>query len=355
MPDITRVQAIDGADLLEEIQAVFKKYCVLPNEAAYTAVTLWTAYTHCISAFDYAPRLVLRSSVKRSGKTRVLEVIHGLAHRPIRTSSVSVAYLFRVIGKEDPPTMLIDEADAIFGTRIKADQNEDLRGLLNAGFQRGSTVGRVNGRQHEPKEYETFAPVALAGIGRLPDTIEDRAVVIQMRRRKPSEMVSTFRIKRDGPILAELCSRLELWAGEVREVLQDAEPELPVDDRAADTWEPLVALADAAGGPWGRDARAAAVQFTDEAVADDGQSLPLMLLSDTRQVFTDLNIQFIGTMDLIGILSGSDDSVWSDLTAAGLGRKLRSFGVSTSHSADKKSRGYWRNDFKDAFDRYLPA
>lgn len=354
VPDLLTTATIDGAALLNNVRKAIRTYCVLPDENAYTAVTLWVAYTHCASAFDYAPRLVIRSSLKRSGKTRLLEVIDGLTVRTVRTSSASVAYLFRIIGEGEPPIILIDEADALFGTRVKADQNEDLRSLLNAGFQRGSTIGRVGGKGHDPKTFQTFAPAALAGIGRLPDTIEDRAVVIQMRRRKPSESVSPFRLKRDGPGLADLCARLSQWSEELLEQLEGAEPELPVDDRAADTWEPLVAVADAASRDWGLRARAAAIQFAQAAEADEGQSRELMLLTGIREVFRQLGEPFVGTNDLLQYLALEDESPWADLTAAALGRRLRGFGVLASHSSDRRVRGYRKRDFEDTFDRYLP-
>lgn len=279
--------------------------------------------------------------------------MEGLTSRSLRTSSASVAYLFRIIGQGEPPTILIDEADAIFGTRVKADQNEDLRSLINTGYQRGSIVGRVSSRGLNPESFQTFAPVALAGIGRMPDTIEDRAVVIRMRRRKSTESVSPFRLKRDGPRLADLCARLDQWSAEVVPQLQDAEPELPVEDRAADTWEPLVAVADAASREWGQRARAAAIRFDDDATTDEGQSRELMLLSAIKSLFSELDEPFIATGDLLGFLALMDESPWTDLTAAALGRRMGTFAISAGHSADRKVRGYRRRDFTDAFERYL--
>jgi hypothetical protein len=128
---------------------------------------------------------------------------------------------------------------------------------------------------------------ALAGIGDLPDTIEDRAVIVTMRRRAPGEQVSSFRRRRDLPALVTLRDRLHCWLRDHLPELETAEPAMPVEDRAADTWEPLVAVADLAGGGWPTLAREACRTMTAEASADDDGSLGERLLADLREVFAD--------------------------------------------------------------------
>jgi hypothetical protein len=110
---------------------------------------------------------------------------------PLITVNTSPAVVFRAIG-DDPPTLLVDEADTIFGSIKAAEKNEELRGLLNAGHQRNRPALRISGPEHKPQAFPTFAMAALAGIGDLPDTIMDRAVVIRMQRRKSGERVEQF-------------------------------------------------------------------------------------------------------------------------------------------------------------------
>src|SRR6185437_8335397 len=162
------------------------------------------------------------------------------------------AAVYRSIS-EDPPTMLVDEADTIFGP--KADGNEDLRGLLNAGHQRNRPAKRYDAGTNRVESIPTFAMAALAGIGAMPDTIEDRAVVIRMRRRAPNESVAPYRHRRDRPALTSAADRLARWLGKHLADLERATPAMPLEDRAADTWEPLIAVADLAGGPWPELAR----------------------------------------------------------------------------------------------------
>lgn len=199
-----------GADVLDAVREVLTRFVVLPSSAATDAVTLWIAATHAVDHIEHATRLVIKSPEKRCGKTRLLDVLEGTVRAPIATVSASVAALFRLIG-EQQRTILLDEADTVFGTKKVAEQNEDLRGLLNAGFARGRTAIRCVGPNQVPTEFQTYAMAALAGIGDMPDTIEDRAVIVTMRRRAPGESVQPFRERRDRPTLDAVRERLHQW------------------------------------------------------------------------------------------------------------------------------------------------
>lgn len=349
------VSNIDGAALLDEVRAAIRRYCILPGEHELVGVTLWCALSHLLAEFDYAPRLVIRSAEKRSGKSRLLEVIDGLVYSPLRAVNTSVSYVFRSLGTEPPPTLLFDEADTIFGSKVVSDRNEELRGLLNAGFQRGLSFGRVQGQDHSTQEFATFAMAALAGIGRMPETIEDRAVVVVMKRRRAEERVQPYRLRRDGPLLHGLRDRLAQWADTVRERAGETYPELPVDDRAADVWEPLVSVADLAGGAWPQLARDAALALVDFASEDDTARSPgLQLLADIRTVF---DTEFMKSDELCRRLRELTESPWEqlELNPSKLGGRLREYSITTRHSADKSERGYYLRDFTDAFARYLPS
>ena len=160
-------------------------------------------------AWNCAPRLDVTSPVKRCGKSRLLDIIEATCHDPLMTVNISPAALVRSIG-DDPPTLLLDEADTVFGPKA-ADNHEDLRGILNAGHSRNRPYIRWDMPARQPEHCPTFAMAALAGIGALPDTITDRAVVVKMRRRAPGEVVDRYRDRRDGAPLKELGERLGAW------------------------------------------------------------------------------------------------------------------------------------------------
>ncbi|WP_225732297.1 MULTISPECIES: DUF3631 domain-containing protein [unclassified Nocardia] len=357
--DVSPVE-LSGAAVLDEVLAALRTFCVFPTVHAEVGVVLWVATTHLTAAFEYAPRLVLRSAEKRSGKSRALEVIDALVYKPLRAVNATVPFIFRSLTADPPPTLLFDECDTIFGSKKVAEQNEDLRGLLNAGFQRGLTFGRVVGPNHKPQEFNTFAMAALAGIGRMPDTIEDRAVVIEMKRRKSTEKVSPYRTRRDRPPLDQLRETLAAWADSVREELDGYEPDdLGVEDRAADVWEPLISVADMAGGTWPKLARSAAVAMVAAAeAADESTSTNLRLLADIREIFTTSGEVFLKSAVLCAKLCALDESPWQafDFNPSKLGHRLREYGIKTDfRDSYKTERGYRLDTFVDAFERYLPA
>jgi hypothetical protein len=346
----------DLAAILDDLHHTLTRYVAFPDDHAARAVALWIAATHALPAFEFAPRLVITSPQKRCGKTRLLDVIEYTAHNPIATVDATVPAVFRSLDRDHPPTLIIDEADAVFGSKKAAEQNEDLRKLLNAGHQRGRKALRCVGPLQIPTEFPTFAMAVLAGIGAMPDTITDRAVNVSMRRRAADERVSQFRSRRDGPALHVIGDLLAEWFTEAELAkLADAVPQIPAEDRAADTWEPLISIADRAGGRWPELARAACRAMVTRAVdADESANLGTLLLSDIRQVFTEHCASFLPSQQLVNALRAIDESPWGDfdLTRSKLAYRLRDFGIKTRHNGTASARGYRLEDFADAFQRY---
>ncbi|MGH8921538.1 MAG: DUF3631 domain-containing protein [Actinomycetes bacterium] len=347
----------DGAAVLDAVRAALTRYVVLPTPQAADAVTLWIAATHAQPAWAHAPRLVIRGPEKRCGKSRLLDVVEALCRDPFITVNSSSAAVYRSIS-DDPPTMLVDEADTIFGP--KADGNEDLRGLLNAGHQRNRPAKRYDAATNRVESIPTFAMAALAGIGAMPDTIEDRAVVIRMRRRAPHETVAPYRHRRDRPPLRHLAGQLTTWLRADLPALERAEPDMPVEDRAADTWEPLITVADHAGAHWPGRSRAAVLVLTAET-SDHGEvSTRIRLLTDCRTAFGDHDA--IPTTVLLERLKSDPEAPWIDygptgVTAMKLGVLLRGYSIRSTtirfpHLGQAK--GYHRADFTDAWTRYCP-
>jgi hypothetical protein len=348
-----------GAELLDRVRDALARYVILPSEYAAVGVVLWIAATHAVPAWAHAPRLVIRAPEKRCGKSRLLDLVEALCHRPLMTVNASPSAVYRSIGQspDDPPTLLLDEADAIFGP--KAAENEDLRGLLNAGHQRGRPALRYDAATHRVEKIDTFAMAALAGIGAMPDTIEDRAVVVRMRRRAPGETVAPYRARRDGPALAELRGELNSWVRTNLDILTNAAPELPIEDRAADTWEPLIAIADLTEGPWPYAARKAAVALTTDRETGEEASLHTRLLIDCRTAFQDAEV--LATETLLDRLKADPEAPWATLkpnglTAMRMGKLLREFDIRSCNIrfADRQAKGYHRADFLDAWTRYCP-
>ncbi|MFY9836972.1 MAG: hypothetical protein WAK55_10950, partial [Xanthobacteraceae bacterium] len=146
-----------------------------------------------MNKWESTPRIAFLSPEPASGKSRALEITELLVPNPVAAINVSPAYMFRKIGDEEGVTLLYDEIDTVFGPRAR--ENEELRGLLNAGHRRGAVAGRcvVHGKTIETEEIPAYAAVAMAGLGWLPDTIMSRSVVVRMRRRHDGEQVEPYR------------------------------------------------------------------------------------------------------------------------------------------------------------------
>ncbi|MFJ9519531.1 DUF3631 domain-containing protein [Kitasatospora sp. NPDC101801] len=361
MPD---TEATEGADLLAQLRAQIAKFVILPSEQALDAATLWVAATHLQGSWQHAPRLAVVGPAKRCGKSRLLDVLTETVHQPVLTVNSSPAAVFRSIS-EEPPTLLVDEADTIFGSPKMAEKNEEMRGLLNAGHQRDRYVLRVVGNDHTPRKFPTFAMAAIAGIGDLPDTIMDRSIVIRMRRRAEGESVAPYRTVRDRPALHAIRDKIACWTAPLADQALHLEPSMPVEDRAADTWEPLVITADLAGGPWPRLARQACKRMVDaEVQAEDDNPGGARILADIRRIFHAAGEpDSIATDQLLFTLNGDPEAPWAEagrggLTPRGLGAMLREFGISSGNVRmpdGTQRKGYTRHKFLDAWRRYCPA
>jgi hypothetical protein len=347
--------------LLDETEAFVARYVILPGDAERTAVALWIVHTHGIDGAHATPYLLILSPEKRSGKTRVQEVLELLVARPWRVIGASEAALFRKLAQR--PTLLLDEIDAIFGSH--PERTEPLRAVLNAGNRPGSTVPRCVGEKSEVKDFEVFSAKALAGIDsghRIPDTIRDRAIPIAMRRKTSSEQVARFRHRNANAEAAPLRDRLATWGEGATNPLLGAEPDSPpeLDDRAAEAWEPLFAIADAAGDRWPQRAREAALVLSTGGDPDE-QSLGVLVLTAARTALRDRDR--ITSAGLVEFINSDEESPFGGfrdgrgLDTRGLAKLLRPYGIRprTIRVGDNPNhRGYLREQFVDAWERWIP-
>jgi hypothetical protein len=356
------VPAADGAALLDSVYAFLGRFVAYPAEDAHIAHVLWIAHAHLMASWESTPRIAFLSPEPASGKTRALEATELLVPLPVEAINVTPAYLFRKVGDEaGAPTILFDEVDTIFGPRAKND-NEEIRGLLNAGHRRGAVAGRcvVKGKIIETEEIPAYCAVALAGLGDLPDTLLSRAVIVRMRRRAPSEQIEPYRRRVHAPAGHNLRDRLAAWAGAVVEAATLALPDMPagVEDRNADMWEPLLAVADLAGGGWPERARVSCVSHVSDSMRGT-PSLGIRLLSDLRTIFGEQ--EALSTNHILEALHQIEDAPWADLkgkplSSRGLSYMLKKYGVVRKQVrvVDWNGKGYAREDLHDAWQRYVP-
>jgi hypothetical protein len=367
---------VPAHDLLAAVEMILRRYVIFSSPAQRAAIVLWIAHAHTLEAFEVTPYLHIKSPEKECGKTRVLEVLGGLVPRPWQVVGPSEAVLFRKI-ERDMPTLLLDEVDNVFtGPKSKTPEAGGLRQVLNAGYRRGAVVPRCGGKNHDKLvDFSVFCAKVLAGIGdSLPDTVASRCVPILLQRRKASESVAKFKLRSYAPESTRLRDALAAWAERSVDQLRSVEPTLPegLRDRAEEVWEPLVAIADLAGGPWPARARTAALELNGGKF--DTASAGVQLLRAIKEEFAAVAVRKMLSIDLLQALVEREGEPWAgwwgkevdQAVSQGhpprsapmdLASRLAPFGVipKTVRVDDgSKGRGYDLADFADAFARYVP-
>jgi putative DNA primase/helicase len=346
---------VPGAELLDMLDRCYGDHVILPTGGAI-ALALWTVHTYAVAAANTSPYLVLTSPEPRCGKTTAIAIASALCYRPLPSSNISEAALYRLVEQAEP-TLIIDEADTFLR------DNYAFSGILNSGHSRTTAFAvRCVGDNAEPRRFKTFGPKLIALIGRLPAaSTADRSILVRMRRRLPGEPVKRADTRRLYADLADIRRRITRWVQDALPSLRTAEPAMPptLDDRAADNWCPLLALADAAGGRWPTLAREMAVLLSRERAEESG--FGVALLEDIRTLFGTCRVVASDVM-LEGLVGLSERS-WATLTKHGkpmtqrhLATMLRPFGIrpGTVRIGEVTCKGYTLADFEDSFARYIP-
>ncbi|UJC79247.1 DUF3631 domain-containing protein [Rhodococcus erythropolis] len=301
-----------------------------PTPHHYAVLPLWAAHTYVYEEFDTTPRLFLDSAVPGAGKTRTLELLEETARKPLLAFATSPAALIRTIDKGGR-TILMDEIDTIYN---KNSGSEDVTAVVNAGYKSGSRVPRCvgNGMDIDVVELNAYAPMALAGLhSNVPEAVRSRSIHFRMKKRRPSEIVSAYYRRDVKGEAVPIKEGLEAWLEPNRDRIRAARPRMPkgVEDRPAEVWEPLLVIADLAGGAWPLRAREACIHFV---FAKSGYARPigLDLLVDVRAVFD--GAEKMTSAALVAALVAIPDARWNDirgsfLTQAALANHLRPFDV----------------------------
>lgn len=342
-------EVVDGRSLVAGLQDGIQRHVVLSEHQAL-AVALWVLHSHSLDKAEHSPRLHISSPEKRCGKTVLLSVISALALRPLATENISSAALFRVV-EAHGPTLLIDEVDAFLS------DNEDMRGLLNAGHGRAGRVIRLVGDNHEPRAFSVFGPVALAGIGEIPSTIEDRSITISLRRRRKDEEVERLRRNRDH--LQKMNRQCARWLADNLDRISE-DPPVPdeLNDRAQDNWRPLLAIADAMGPEIAAAARTAA-RVLEKEKEGDADSAGVMLLADLHSIFG--TFRTLSSEFLVAELVKLEDRPWKtwrrghELTKNSLARLLKPFDIRPKQIMAHNGKGYVGEQIIEAYNRYCVA
>ena len=355
-------EPVDGAALLDETAAYLRKHVVLSDEGIH-AIILWIAAAHAVDAVELLPFLLLTSPVPECGKSTTLFAVECLVPRPINVSNVTGAPMFRVITKYHP-TLLMDEADTWLH-----DEKSELKGIINAGHSRQGTVMRCVGDDNDVKLFTVFGPKVIAQIGKPAKTILSRSIVVPLRRKRASEIVTHLRQQDGRRVMAPLRRKWRRWADDHLAAIREYTPDLPAAliNRARDNWEPLLSIAQLVGDIGWRDVATDTALAVSGFSVDDDQPVNIRFLADVQRVFNEREEPHLSSKDLIEDLKALPESEWAGwnkgngLTDAQLAKRLREFGSSlrtgtrdTRHDG-KVAKRWHREDFTEAWADYLSS
>ena len=349
-----------GEAILDDICTFLRRFVVLSADQA-CVIALWIAHTHAFQVAETTPYLSITSPEKRSGKTRLLEVLEGLVNNPWYTGRVSAAVLVRKTDAESP-TLLLDESDTAFNS--SREYSEALRGVLNLGYRRGGKSSCCVGKGADltARDFNVFSPKAIAGIGNLPDTVADRSLPITLKRRTKDAAVEDFRRREVGAPSGKLRGRISDWVAAHLKELEKARPEMPasLNDRQKDSTEILLAIADLANGEWPGKSRKSVNALCGQNISEE--SYGVLVLTDIRELFLKGESDRLASQQIAEDLAELEHRPWPEwskgkpITPRQIARLLTPFGIapSTMRTKTRIAKGYYLADFQDAFSRYLP-
>jgi putative DNA primase/helicase len=337
------LEPVNGDELLRELLEVLTRHLVLKDALA---VPLWVLFAHSHDAWQNSPILLIASPTKRCGKTNLMKLLTKLVPQPLPTSNATGASIFHAVDLYKP-TLLIDEADTW------KSLTGETRGILNSGHDRaGAGVLRVK------RMFSTWAPKAIALIGGLPATLEDRSIKIEMRRKLPRERVE--KVPHDIHAYHDLCRKCARWAKDNLEALRAASPAMPrLNDRASDNWWPLLAIAEACGGDWPATAQKAARRISR---SQDDEDPAVLLLQDIRELFERKRADQVSGDMIVDHLAQLEHRLWGHyhqggpITKHGVAKLLKPFGIRPVQVSVGRRRpnGYRLEQFRLAWRQYLP-
>lgn len=356
------MSASSADSMLSDLERHFERYAAL-SPGLPLVLALWSIATHLFDCFDTIPYLAITSPTKRCGKTRAAELLELVSANPQRTVGISVAALFRSIDLKKP-TLLIDEAESLRG---KDDRATALREILNAGYRKGQKVIRCfggNGKDWKPREFETYCPKVLVLIGSLPETLADRCIPVQMKRRT-DETLERFRFGRAKRETKSLVRSVNQWARANRTAVKrwyEKNDLTCLADREAELWLPLFAVWNAIAPDRLPELESIALKLSGAKTANEPCDLAIKLLADIRNQFDEGGADRLSTEVLLSKLNADKELPWcvwnhgKGLNPHNLGRMLAPFGMrpgTVRFPAGDTAKGYYRDDFTDAWARYL--
>ena len=352
-------------NLLTDARDYLSRYMVFPSNDYATVAALYAAATHLAPHFDAFPYLHITSHTKRSGKTRLSELLAFMCANSRNFAGATASTIFHSI-KEEAPTIFLDEIE-----NLSSESASVMRSVLNVGYRRGQTVPRMGLGSGGVEEWPAYCPKVFIGIGDLYDSLRDRTVVIKLiRGQSPQRFVYEI-AKADG---SELRDRMHKTLTDVKNLVLDSYARHDglsfLSDRDEELWLPLFAVCQVLAPDAAEDLKRIAVDMatektavarrhvdlreSEEAAVDDEYSV--RLLRDLHSLIVSSRKSYILSGDVLDALKGIPIAPWrkfrgDGLTIIDMANLLSRFGVAPRNIKVSKGivrRGYRKQDVDKA-------
>lgn len=353
-------------NLVQRIEDYIQDFVTLADPHYSLPLALWTIGTFCFPDFDAFPYLVITSPTKRSGKTRLSEMLTFACSNPRNFGAVS-ASIYRLIETERP-TIVFDEAET-----LSSEAASTMRAVLNVGYRRGQTIPRTVGQTI--KEFQTYCPKIFVLIGDVYDTLRDRSIIITMKRAETRRRFTYDVAKAEGQELREaIHAAVSAHAGDIQHGFQNHKGLPFLMDRDEEIWTSLFVLAEIFCKSRMQELEIAAVDMSTEKTQESKRYVDLRaaedkatedeyakrLISDLYGLFAANGRAVIRTEDVIDLLKAIPTAPWRKFRGEGidahdLSNMLSRFGLrpvrvqyGNGRENRKQYRGYKRKDVEKA-------
>lgn len=225
----------DALAALRDLQTFLTDYVALSDPQYTLALSLWVIATYLWPDFDAFPYLSITSDTKRSGKTRLAELLSFTCSNPRMLTGATAATVFRLI-EDESPTLFFDEAES-----QSSEAADTMREVMNSGYRRGQFVPRVS--NNAVKEWPCYCPKVFILIGDVRDTLRDRSIVVRMKRSSVAKRFVYELARGEGNLIGGRIKELaDTFKSAIMSNYYNHAPLEFIQDREEEIWMPFFAI-----------------------------------------------------------------------------------------------------------------
>ncbi|MNX81949.1 hypothetical protein D3C86_1136570 [compost metagenome] len=315
----SHVKEVNGAELFDDIEALFQRYIWLPDERDYKLLAAWTMMTYVYRLFDAIGYLQLHG-VRESGKSQILRLLELICFNAKKSSSATESAMFRSL-EANCRTFFVDEAEKLNNPQPGTPAH-DLMLLCNDGYKKGGGAERVEKNEQgnfETVFFDTFSPKVFASIAELNYILASRCIKISCLRATHEEAAAlkdfAQNSHRELPVIEEIRDRLYCWMllhfPDIQAIYSEGLLESPalahLKGREREMWLPLFTIAQHVDmARYGEDIRQVAVLTPDKFLCSVLAELQRSKEAERRSHESDVSLDLLILTQLYELVTSGE-------------------------------------------------